>query len=240
MDAIILHEDAELLVVSKPPGVPVIPARDEDPAASLVRRLEAGYGRLYVVHRIDRGTSGVVLFARSEAAHRFLCLQFENGRAAKTYHAITAGSPAWKDNECALALLPDGDRRHRTVVDQRCGKPSHTRFAVEEAFRGFALLRAEPASGRTHQIRVHLSALGLPLLCDELYGAGRPLMLSSLKPGFKKGSRTERPLLARLALHASALVVEHPGAGTSMRFEAGPPDDFETALVQLRKWRSAP
>ncbi len=170
-----------------------------------------------MVHRLDRQTSGVIVFARTAAAHRSLNTQFEQRQAVKTYHALVQGVPAWESRSVHLRLRADGDRRHRTVVDPGHGKSAETELLVLERFESFVLLQATPHTGRTHQIRAHLAALGHPLVSDPLYGG-------SLLPD-----------LPRLGLHAYALRLFHPESGKEMVFTAVYPQDFEQAIHRLRQ-----
>ena len=239
----ILWSDTHLVVVSKPAGLPSLPDGYEPQAPHLKSLLEPDFGRLWIVHRLDRDTSGVVVLARSANDHRALNTQFARRETAKIYHALVAGIPDWQEKDVRLALRPDGDRQHRTIIDPRQGKPAHTHLRLLERYasslprggvsapRGWALLEATPTTGRTHQLRAHLSALGLPILGDRLYG-GSDLALSQLKAGV----RQERPLLTRLALHAWSLTIRHPSQGELLTFTASYPKDLQVALRLLRKY----
>lgn len=181
---------------------------------SLVKTLEPDYGRLWVVHRLDKVTSGLVLLARTAAAHRTLSILFERHETHKVYHAIVVGAPPWDEHTARHPLRINVGHSHRTVVDHGKGKPSGTAFHVLERFNSYALLEASPATGRTHQVRVHAFALGFPLLGDRLYSA----------PG--------TDLIGRPALHAFSL--EFIFEGQPFRFTAPYPDDFTKALETLR------
>jgi RluA family pseudouridine synthase len=211
----IIFKDKHLLVINKPAGLPVLPDGWEKDAPYLVKMLEEGYGRVFIVHRLDKVTSGVMVFARTAEAHRALNMQFENREADKIYHAILEGEPKWKERTAKHPLLADVGRKHRTVVNDRSGKPSETRYRVLKRYQSSALVEAKPMTGRTHQVRVHASALGHPLLGDILYGA------------------SETELIARPALHAWSLTVNHPADGERLTFKAEHPEDIQDTLNLL-------
>jgi 23S rRNA-/tRNA-specific pseudouridylate synthase len=146
-------------------------------------------------------------------------MQFERHEVEKVYHAIVVGVPEWEQHITRHPLRVDVGHSHRTVVDQSKGKSSRTAFRIMERFGGFSLLEAIPATGRTHQIRVHAYAIGYPLLGDTLYSA------------------PETDLIARPALHAQSLSFTHPASGESVHFTTPAPDDFQTALENLRAGR---
>jgi RluA family pseudouridine synthase len=235
----VLFRDDDLLAVDKPSGWLSIPDRYDPDAPVVVRDLRESEGELFVVHRLDKDTSGVLLFARNEEAHRALSEAFETRAVAKTYLALVRGSPTWDEETCELPLKVDGDRRHRTIIDAGRGKASRTVFTVLERYRGSgfsaALVEARPETGRTHQIRVHLSALGYPVLCDPLYGSPEPLLLSKVKGKWKGDAWAERPLLSRSALHAKSAEFPHPRTGVTMKVEAPLPKDLRAATTQLAK-----
>ncbi|MCS7082555.1 MAG: RluA family pseudouridine synthase [Bacteroidetes bacterium] len=230
----ILWADEQLLVVAKPPGLRSVADGTQLPTVRTI--LEPTYGRLWVVHRLDAETSGVLILARTAQAHRALNEAFARQAVYKTYHALVVGIPSWEELEITLPLLSDGDRRHRTVVDFKRGKPARTLVRVLERWRAYALLEVEPRTGRTHQVRAHLAAVGLPLVADALYGSGRPLLLEELKAGYKAGRTPAQPLMARTALHALRIGFPHPRTGERITVEAPYPQDFAIALRQLRRW----
>jgi tRNA pseudouridine32 synthase/23S rRNA pseudouridine746 synthase len=222
----ILYEDQDLLAIDKPPGRLVIPGRVAG-ETSLRQQLAERHGPIWVVHRLDRGTSGVLLFARSAPAHRDLNLQFERGEPRKTYLALVTGRPPDRF-EVSAGIAPARKGRMRPVPpgDPR-GKPAHTVFRVLERFEPaagpgpLAWVEALPETGRTHQIRVHLLAAGFPLAVDPDYGEVGPLTGAG-----------GAVLLARTPLHAARLEVRHP-AGHPLTIEAPLPEDLLAALAAL-------
>ena len=223
-DQLILWQDAEVLAVNKPAGLPTLPDGYNPNAPHLRGILTPIYGPLWIVHRLDRDTSGVILLARSAAAHRSLNTQFEHHTIRKTYHALCLGHPGWQEKTVRMPLRVNVGHKHRTTVDFHNGKPAITHFKVIQHFSACTLLEARPETGRTHQIRAHLYALGLPLAADELYGGGECLEIS---PG--------AAIMTRMALHAQHLTFTHPATAQSMDLTAGYPIDFTNALAALEQ-----
>jgi RluA family pseudouridine synthase len=199
--------------------------------------LEPIYGRLWIVHRLDRHTSGVIVLARTAEAHRGLNLQFDAHEVEKVYHALILGSPTWDALVVDLPLRADGDRKHRTVVDTRRGKLSVTELRVLERLGVYTLVEARPHTGRTHQIRAHLAAQRYPIAADSLYG-GQVVLRSLVEPDYTPGEVPERPLLDRPGLHAWSMAIRHPSTGTPLTFKAPYPKDLATVLDVLRRART--
>ena len=194
------------------------------------------FGQLFAVHRLDKDTSGIVIYARTEEAHRSLCMQFEKREVHKVYHCLVNGHPVWQTLHVDLKLMPDGDARHRTVVNKRSGKISITDFTNLGSCGPYTWIKAEPKTGRTHQIRAHLQANGLGIVCDPLYsGNQKPVKLSDIKRRYNGDTFEERPLLSRLALHAYQLTVTHPVTNESITFTAPYSKDMEAVRNQLAK-----
>jgi 23S rRNA pseudouridine1911/1915/1917 synthase len=231
----IIFEDADLLIVNKPAGITVIPDRIHPEKETVQTILEKKYGKLFVVHRIDRNTSGVLCFARNEVAHRHLSLQFQNHTVTKLYKAIVKGKLEGKEGIIDTPIA-ENKARPGTMIISRHGKDALTLFTVEEQFKHAASLNVEIKTGRTHQIRVHLASAGHPLLVDDIYAEAPAFYFSSIKRNYKHATEEERPTIARLTLHASQLTLLHPTRQKEVSFTAPLPKDMETVLKLLRKW----
>jgi RluA family pseudouridine synthase len=212
----IIHLDEQIIVINKSAGLPVQPDGWEPDASYLLKMLNEKYKRVWVVHRLDKVTSGVMVFARTAEAHRELNRQFERHEVEKVYQAIVEGVPPWDERAARHMLQTNVGRKHRTVVVRKRGKKSETDFKVLKRGQNEALVEARPKTGRTHQIRVHLSALGFPILGDTLYNA------------------SETDLIARPALNAAELTFTHPTSSKRVAFTAHPPDDFLETLERLK------
>lgn len=211
----IIYEDNQIIAVDKPAGLSVLPDGWEKDSPYLVKSLEENFGKVFIVHRLDKITSGVMVFARDADTHRALNIQFEEHEAQKVYHAIVEGNPKWEEKVARHPLRANVGHKHRTMVDNKNGKPSETRFRVIKRYSESALVEAKPMTGRTHQIRVHAYALGHPLVEDSLYGA-------------KDMYGLPRPML-----HAQSLSFIHPATNERVKFSTPHPDDFEEALKIL-------
>lgn len=242
----IVWSDADYVTALKPAGLASIPGRGQDDSAfeRLARQLGlpdfgADDPRLRVVHRLDKDTSGLLVFAKSKDAQRHLSEQFQNNRVEKEYLALVAGRPAESEGEIDAPLAPHPASPRRMAVAKHGGRPARTLWKVEELFRAYALLRISPKTGKTHQIRVHLAHVGLPLAIDPLYhpagAATGAILLSTFKRSYRPSDGAERPLIERVTLHAEKLrFVDR--AGQSVSLEAPLPKDFRAALNMLRKY----
>ncbi len=239
----ILYQDQWLAVINKPADMVVHPAKGNW-TGTLVNALhwhfreqlstEGGYLRAGIVHRLDKDTSGVILIAKDDAVHRELAWQFETRQVFKEYIAITAGELDRDSDyiEGGIKLHPH-DRQRMTVSHDPDAKPALTYYEVLERFRGYTLVRVQPRTGRTHQIRVHLLHVGCPVLADRLYSGRDRLRLSDLTPQ----PPAEVVLLERQALHAYRLRFRHPRTEQWIEAEAPLPEDMRRTIEALRRYR---
>ena len=196
----ILHEDHEILVVNKPAGLLSVPGKGPELADCLIARLEAAYPQVLLVHRLDRDTSGVMVFGLTPHAQRHLGLQFEKRQTKKTYLARVAGRLEPKTGTVDLPLIVDWPNRPLQKVDHETGKPAVTEWRVMKASDEESRVKLYPQTGRSHQLRVHMLALGHPILGDPLYAPE---------------TADQYP---RMMLHAEELRLRHPDGGEGMKF----------------------
>lgn len=234
-DYTVLYSDDAIVALNKRSGLLVAADRYDETAPRLDVIAKESFGTLFAVHRIDKDTSGCVIYARTAEAHRALSGQFERRDVRKCYHCLVYGRPLWQEKRVDVPLLPDGDARHRTVAHARRGKEAVTDFRLLGACGPYSWIEARPLTGRTHQIRAHLKEIGLSIVCDPLYsGNQKPIRLSEIKRSWRGNADEERPLLNRLALHAYQLTVAHPRTGEQMTFTAPYPKDMEATRRQLK------
>lgn len=233
----VLHEDDAFVVVNKAPFTLTIPDRYAPEKYNLYHELKKKYGEIYTVHRLDKETSGILIFGRTEEAHKNLSQQFQKRTVEKIYLTLVSGAMHEMEGVIDKPLAPHQHLQDRMVVTKH-GKPSVTNFKVIELFKNFSLVEAEIKTGRTHQIRVHFQSMGYPLAVDAIYGKKEAFYLSEIKlRKFRMGKdQEERPLMTRSALHAFRLTFDHPSTGEQMVFEAPLPKDFKAVVQQLRKW----
>jgi 23S rRNA pseudouridine1911/1915/1917 synthase len=230
----IIYEDENLIALNKPSGLLSIPDR-EGKDISLKKLLIEKYGGIFTVHRLDRDTSGLIVFAKNEETHKHLSQQFEERQTEKIYMGLVLGSLAEKKGSIDAPIAEHPVKKGLMNV-YRKGKESLTDYEVIEDFKIFSWVRFQIHTGRTHQIRVHAKHIGNPIVCDDLYGDGKPVLLSSLKHKFNlsKNELEERPILNRLALHAFSLQFINTN-GEKIKLEAPLPKDLRALLQQLRK-----
>jgi 23S rRNA pseudouridine1911/1915/1917 synthase len=231
----IIYEDDNLVAVNKPSGLLSIPDRFDAKIPSLKTILAEKYGDIYVIHRIDRDTSGIILFARNEESHRYYSMAFEEHRIAKKYLGLVHGNPSPASGTIDKPIAHHPVLKGKMVVHKN-GKPSITHYKTLDSFGLFSIVEFEIETGRTHQIRVHMQDKGNPIVCDPLYGTAEPVFLSRIKRNFKlsKNQEAEIPMLNRLALHAHSLEFKTP-TGNTVKLEAELFKDMQATLTQLRK-----
>jgi RluA family pseudouridine synthase len=175
----IIFQNDQFIAVNKASGISVGGERWDDSAQRLDKLIEheLKLAKLFTVHRIDRETPGLVIFAKDRETHKKLSMAFEKREVSKRYIAIIHGRPSWKETVCNLALVPNGNKRHMTIIDKFKGKESITRFVCKTSAGNYSVLEVFPETGRIHQIRVHTAALGHPVVCDSLYGKDTPVKL---------------------------------------------------------------
>jgi 23S rRNA pseudouridine955/2504/2580 synthase/23S rRNA pseudouridine1911/1915/1917 synthase len=229
----IILEEANLLAVNKPSGMLSIP--DREGHASLKDMLQEKYGVIFTVHRLDKDTSGLIVFARNETMHRYLSQQFQNRETTKIYTGLVMGSP-FQTTGIIDEPIAEHPVKKGVMVVNRKGKEAITEYEVLESYRLFSWMQFRIHTGRTHQIRVHMKHLGHPIACDELYGDGKPIFISDIKHNYKlsKNSEAEIPIVNRLALHASLLSFTGPD-NKEYNLEAPLPKDLKAVLNQLQK-----
>jgi 23S rRNA pseudouridine955/2504/2580 synthase/23S rRNA pseudouridine1911/1915/1917 synthase len=233
----IIFEDNDYLAVNKQAGMLTIPDRFDSKIPSVIGELRKKYTDIFTTHRIDKQTSGVLCFAKNEAAHKHLSMQFEHHTLHKTYTALVHGQTP-QDGIIDYKIMEDPSHAGRMEASEKHGKIALTKFKTLQNYKAdISLVEVYPETGRTHQIRVHFLAIGHPLLIDEMYGSEEPFLLSSVKKRYKlsKLQENENPLMNRLTLHASKLSFKHIKDEQLISIEAPLPKDFVAVIKQLEK-----
>lgn len=214
----IIFQDEDILVINKPPHLLSVPD-GYDPHLPHIRSiLQSDFDPLWMVHRLDKETSGVMILARNAEAHRTLNESFKSHKIEKTYHGLVAPVPEWREKVIDTSLQVNADRRHRTRADKQNGKQAWSKCQVMKSFPFGVLMSIEIKTGITHQIRAHLRSCDLALLGDTLYQAG-------LEP---------QPLPAlRVMLHSRKISFPHPATSEIVQFTAPYPDDFRDCYTRL-------
>jgi len=230
----LIFENEDFLVVNKPAGLLSIPDR-EGKENSLKKILQEEYGEIFTVHRLDKDTSGLIVFAKNEGLHKYLSLQFEQRQTEKIYLGLIMGSPL-NEKDTIDSPIKEHPTKKGTMIVNRKGKEAVTDYEVINAFRIYSWVRFQIHTGRTHQIRAHMKHIGHPIACDKIYGDGKAILLSSIKHNYKlsKNEEEERPILNRLGLHAYQLRFTSSD-NKRYEFEAPIPKDLKATLQQLEK-----
>lgn len=230
----VIFENNDFVGINKPSGMLTIPDREQT-EKSLKEYLTDKYGNIFIVHRLDKDTSGLILFAKNEITHKYLCKIFEERAVEKFYLGLVIGSPEEKQGIMDFPIAEHNVTKGLMAV-HRSGKESQTGYEVLEANSHYSLVSFQLFTGRTHQIRVHTKEIGHPLACDSLYGDGKPIFLSSIIKNYKlsKDVEEEKALVNRLALHSYKLnfIDEH---GERMELHAEAPKEFKVLMKQLNR-----
>lgn len=229
----IVFENDFFIAINKPSGLLSVPDRKQS-EPSLKDMLLQKYGNIYTVHRLDKGTSGLIVFAKDEMTHKVLSQLFEHREVEKYYLGLVNGTLVNSSGTIDAPIMQHPADNGTMVIHQK-GKDSVTDYEVLENFKQFSWVQFQIHTGRTHQIRVHMKHIGNSIACDEFYGDGKPVMLSSIKKKFKlsKHDDGERPMLGRLGLHSWKLKFNFNEETFSL--EAEPAKDLRALLTQLRK-----
>jgi len=233
----IIYQDDDIIVVNKPSGISV--TKDRSGAIDLIPALHkqiAGLPDLRLIHRLDKDTSGVMVIAKNIETQSIYSSCFEKRLVNKTYLALVSGMVI-KENATIKTALSHGRKNENLMrVNPRKGKPAVTEYSLIADFGMLSLLAVRPLTGRTHQIRIHLSSVQLPLAIDPLYGSSKPIMLSDFKAGYRVSrGKEERPLIERLTLHAYQLQLPEIEGRESMSFLAGLDKKYKAAIKMLTK-----
>ncbi len=231
----ILFENKAFIAINKPSGLLSIPDR-KGAEVSLKDLLKEKYGAIYTVHRLDKETSGIIIFAKTEEAHKELSLLFEGRSMEKYYVGLVYGNMFEPKGSIDAPIMEHPGKTTKMMTHAK-GKVSITDYDVIEAFRSYSWVQFQIHTGRTHQIRVHMQHIGHSIVCDPIYGDAKPILLSALKRNFKlaKVADEERPILNRLALHSQRL--KFTLNDETFELEAEVPKDLRAVLQQLRKWK---
>jgi len=240
---LLIFENSDFIVLNKPAGLLSIPDRNGK-EISLKKLLQHQYSEIFTVHRLDKETSGLILFAKNDNAHKYLSRQFSPSvegplgtvrETEKIYLGLVVGNLVNKKGTIASPIMEHPTKKGLMVINRK-GKAAVTDYEVLEDFGIYSWTQFQIYTGRTHQIRVHMKEIGHSIVCDPLYGDGKPVFLSSIKHNFKlsKKEEEERPILNRLALHSYKLRFRAPG-GQTHEFEAPVTKDLKATLQQLSK-----
>lgn len=233
----IIYEDDYIIVINKVAGMLTIPDRYSPDKVNLQQLLLKKYEQIFIVHRLDKETSGIILFAKTTEAHKKFSSLFTNRAIRKFYLTVVDGQPYEDAATIDKPIAPTPNHLDRMRIDKR-GKESITRYKVLHRFKEFSLLEVEILTGRTHQIRVHLESEGIPLASDPLYSRRQALYAADIKGRKFRGKENKeiRPLISRSILHAWRLEFDHPIKKEAITVEASVPKDIRAVINQLKKW----
>ena len=234
----IIHEDDSILVINKPADWASVPDRFDESKQNIYASISKYRDSIFMVHRLDRETSGVMVIAKTESAHKNLSQQFENREVEKVYHAFVESIPREEEFTVDESIAYTNAS---SVYISKSGKESSTKFKLLKSWKDYSLIECKPKSGRMHQIRIHLQHAGLPLIVDSKYGNRTEFKISEIKNKKKyhlKKNTVERPLLKRHTLHSYSLEFVHPDDGVKKVYTSAYPKDLRALENQLGKWNS--
>ncbi|HMN32230.1 MAG TPA: RNA pseudouridine synthase [Chitinophagaceae bacterium] len=233
----ILFEDENYIIVHKPSGILSIPDRHNEQLLSIRNELIKIFKQIFVVHRIDRDTSGCICFAKNEKSHQYLSTLFTTRQVEKIYLGIIHGCFEKEEGIIDKAIAEHPYIKGKMIINAKAGKSSITEYRVLESFGKFSLVEYKIQTGRTHQIRIHSADLGNPIVCDAVYGIPDPVFISSIKKNYKlsKSALEETPILNRLALHAHQISFIDESRKKIQAVDELP-KDMNSLLNQSRKW----
>lgn len=236
MKSEVIYEDENLIAFNKPSGLLSIPDRFNAEIPNLYKMAQARHEGIIPVHRLDKDTSGVIVYAKNEESHKHLSQLFE-GREIEKYYTALVNGRLIKHSGSIIQPIAENMAKRGTMLVHKRGKASHTDYELIKEWAQYSLLRLQIHTGRTHQIRVHLQYLGHPVVADTIYGNGKGIYISNLKKNFKNNDPLgeERPVLNRLALHSSTLKFKDMN-DKEVEINAPFPKDILAAIQQLDKW----
>jgi 23S rRNA pseudouridine1911/1915/1917 synthase len=235
---VIIFENEEYVFVNKPSGMLTILDRHDSSLPSVVGFLRSKYEKIFTIHRIDKDTSGCVVFAKNEEAHRHASIAFESRQVTKKYLGIVHGSPANDTGTIQDRLMDHPVIKGKMIVNAKQGKEAITNYKLVENFKSYSLVEFPILTGRMHQIRIHSANLGTPLLCDPIYGKDEKIFVSQLnkKYNLSKLTEEEQPILQRLALHSAHISFED-AQGKTLAVDCPLWKDMDASMKQMRKWK---
>lgn len=229
MDIDILYEDGSLIAVNKPAGMTTIPGNAQERSQSLAGAVEKHTGqKIFVVHRLDRETSGVVVFAKTAEDHKTMNIQFDKKEVGKHYIALVEGACCFEEKEINIPVSKSKSRSRKPALSSK-GLEAITRVKVLKRSGGYSLMEVFPVTGKRHQIRLHLKAIGHPLAFDRLYGRKDPLPVSLITGDPDDIGR----MLSRMPLHAKSIEFMHPATGQKIKIEADAPEDLKVIFEKF-------
>lgn len=231
----IIYEDDNLLVVNKSAGVYSIDPRHNTPDHVLKDLLGKKYNEIFIVHRLDRETSGLILFAKNQESHRIMSQQFAENKIEKSYYAFVDGHMDFEGVFLIDVPIFIDPGKYKVRIDPK-GKPSRTKIRIIESYTNYTMLEAKLITGRTHQIRIHLQYMGHPLIVDKLYGNREEFFLSEIKNKYRTSKNSnELPLISRQTLHSHQIKFFNPSSDEELIFDAPLPKDLKALRNQLSK-----